>query len=213
MSEPTLHARPTPTRLLLAALQIVGFAGASHLLHHMIALFPSYETSDLASSPALFVGAGPRELAEALLLFALVPALLEELLFRGVLFAIFQHLRGPRFAIGASALLFGLAHLDPHHVVVAALLGVQLGLLRHFGGLVLAIAAHLLNNVLALGATFLVEAEGHGLPPFEAGAISLTLALLVTGGAWADLTHRMRSAPALDRESRTDLQTLRRRDE
>ena len=211
MSEPIDNPPPRrPMRFLAGALQVLGFAGTSHLLHQAVSLFPSYATSDLADlakAAPLFTSAGPQEVAEVVVLFALLPALLEELLFRGVLFAIFERLRGPTFAIGASALLFGIAHLDLHHGFVAALLGIQLGLLRHLHGLRLAIVAHFLNNTLALGATFLAEAEGHGLPAFESGPGSLILALLLSGSAWAALVHRQRSFLVSDRRSGTDLQT------
>jgi len=209
MSEPIDNPPRPPMRFLAGALQVLGFAGTSHLLHLAISLFPSYARSDLADlakAAPLFTSAGPQELAEVVVLYALLPALLEELLFRGVLFAILERLRGPVFAIGASALLFGIAHLDLHHGTVAALLGIQLGLLRHLHGLRLAILAHFLNNTLALGVTFLAESEAHGLPAFESGPGSLILALLLSGSAWAALVHRGRSRSAFDRRSRTDLQ-------
>ena len=158
----------------------------------------------------LFTGAGPPELAEALVLFAIVPALLEELIFRGVLFAFFERLRGPIFAICLCALLFGIVHLDPHHALVAALLGLQLGLLRHLHGLPVAIAAHLVNNTLALSASFLARVEGGPLPSLEAGSASIILALILSGSACASLMHSMRSfwpcSPPPSRESGTDLQ-------
>jgi membrane protease YdiL (CAAX protease family) len=213
MNEPT-HSRP-PTRAtpFQATLQIIGFAGASHVLHHAIALFPLYQTSGLAESAPLFTDGDPQALGKALLMFALVPALLEELLFRGVLFAVFERLRGPGFAIAASALLFGLAHFDAHHTIVATLLGLQLGLLRHLFGLPLAICAHLLNNVLALSATYLSQTNAHDLPPFEAGAASLSFALATAGSAWAVLVHRLRSSRSRALASGTGLQTPGERDE
>jgi len=209
MSQSIQNPPRPPMRFLLAALQVLGFAGTSHLLHRAVSLFPS----ELAETIPLFPSAGPQEVAEALVWFAFMPALLEELLFRGVLFAIFERLRGPLFAIGASALLFGIAHLDPTHGAVATLLGLQLGLLRHLHGLGLAIVAHFLNNSLVLGVTFLAEVQGHGLPPFESGPGSLTLALLLSGSAWAALVHRLRRTPPPSRGARTDLQTPGRGDE
>ncbi|MBJ22943.1 MAG: CPBP family intramembrane metalloprotease [bacterium] len=205
-------ARPHTTPLL-AALQLFGFAGSSHLLDQTVSLLPSYETSELARTSTLFHSAHPQEFALQLVRFALVPALVEEIIFRGVLFAIFLRLRGPGFAIILSALLFGVIHQDPHHIAIAALLGLQLGLLRHLHGLPLAIAAHLLNNMLALGTTFLDEAEGHGLPPFDAGAVSLTISFLISGCAWAALAHRLRSSSPIAERSRTDLQAAHQMDE
>ena len=74
--------RTTP---LQTAIQILGFAGTSHLLHFAIELFPFYETSRLADVPPLFRDGDPWALAGALLQFALIPAVLEELIFRGAL--------------------------------------------------------------------------------------------------------------------------------
>ena len=90
-----------------------------------------------------------------LALFALIAAgttpLVEELIFRGLLF---QWLRGRIGAIGgalASALLFGALHWPTGQAVWAGLVGFALALLFHrAGSLWASVAAHSGNNALAI---------------------------------------------------------------
>ena len=80
--------------------------------------------------------------------FSLVNALLEEWIFRGVLYEAVAAEWGATIAIGATALLFGLGHRQgyppgPVGVILAAGYGVALGLLRWgAGGLGVATACH-----------------------------------------------------------------------
>ncbi len=82
----------------------------------------------------------------------------EEVLFRGF---ILQGLRAdgsPSRAIVLTALLFGLFHFDPIHIVGAAVLGLYLGWLRVVtGSLFAALCAHALNN----GIWWVLVRRGH----------------------------------------------------
>jgi membrane protease YdiL (CAAX protease family) len=81
--------------------------------------------------------------------FSLVNAVLEELIFRGVLWEVIAAEWNPRVALVVTALLFGVFHLHGYPsglfgVILASLYGVGLGLLRlSTGGLGLAIACHI----------------------------------------------------------------------
>jgi membrane protease YdiL (CAAX protease family) len=90
-------------------------------------------------------------LAHALAAYALVPALCEEILFRGVLARALAH----RFTLGAAAALSALAFSAYHLSVAQALptltLGFLLGLLAiRADSVAPAIAAHAINNALAI---------------------------------------------------------------
>lgn len=100
---------------------------------------------------ALLPQDGSRTLAEAILAFAITPALCEEAFFRG---PILRGLRGRLGATGAivvTGALFGLFHIDVWRIVPTGLLGVLLSFLAwRTGSLVPAIIAHGVNNALVL---------------------------------------------------------------
>jgi membrane protease YdiL (CAAX protease family) len=110
-----------------------------------------------------------------LLLFALLPALCEELLFRGALLACLRPW-GKWRAVLASALAFALFHGSPVRFGPVAVLGAALALaVWETGNVWIAVAGHSAHNGLILMA--LSWGEG-GSPPAAA-----TLALLAAGGA------------------------------
>ena len=61
--------------------------------------------------------------------FALAPAICEELAFRGFILSGFERSRQKRVAIALSALAFGIMHMIPQQVFNASLLGLVLGLI------------------------------------------------------------------------------------
>ena len=81
--------------------------------------------------------------------FALLPGVSEELLFRGVL----QRSVGRGvWAIVISGVVFALFHVDPHHMVGVLPLGLFLAFVASRGGTWVAIFAHVVNNTLAITA-------------------------------------------------------------
>jgi membrane protease YdiL (CAAX protease family) len=105
--------------------------------------------------PNLTLGVVPalRDLAQHLPLlwlwptFALLPGLAEELLFRGVL----QHaIARPGLAIVLSGGAFALFHVDPVHVMGVLPLGLFLAWVAQRSSTSVTIAAHVLNNSVAL---------------------------------------------------------------
>lgn len=109
-------------------------------------LVPDAELGTLGDLARLAGAEGPLGLALITGLVLWGP-LSEEVLFRGFVFRGLQRDRGTLSAIGFSALLFGLFHLDPFHAVGAGVLGLYLGWLRVVcGSLVPVVLAHVLNN-------------------------------------------------------------------
>jgi sodium transport system permease protein len=83
--------------------------------------------------------------------FALAPAICEELAFRGFILSGFERSRQKRVAIALSALVFGIMHMIPQQVFNAALLGLVLGLIAVRGrSLLPCIAFHFIYNSLAV---------------------------------------------------------------
>ncbi|HXV37064.1 MAG TPA: CPBP family intramembrane glutamic endopeptidase [Myxococcota bacterium] len=120
-------------------------------------------------------------LARALLSFALVPSIAEELFCRGLLQRGLSARWGPIPAILLAALAFGALHVDPTHALFASALGVYLGAIAHLARSVrAAIGCHLVNNAAAiLGAAF-APAAGATFAP-EVGAAPAALPLAAAG--------------------------------
>ncbi|HET6982159.1 MAG TPA: ABC transporter permease subunit/CPBP intramembrane protease [Myxococcaceae bacterium] len=124
---------------------------------------------------------GQLGLGAALLLVALVPAVVEEVTFRGVVLAGLRRSGSRWIAIGGSALIFGLFHINPYHVVAATVVGLLLGWVAlESGSIVPSILIHLVNN----GAQVLLDrvpdvAQRLNSPVTAAVALAITAA-----GAW-----------------------------
>lgn len=81
--------------------------------------------------------------------FALMPGISEELLFRGLLQTAAER---TRFAIALSALSFSFFHLDPHHIAGVLPLGFFLAWVASRCGTLVTIFAHVINNTAAIAA-------------------------------------------------------------
>ena len=91
---------------------------------------------------------GSAGIGRAGICFSIVNAVLEELIFRGILWEVVSEEWNNAMALGVTALLFGVGHLDgyppgPLGVILAGLYGITLGGLRWWtGGLALTTACH-----------------------------------------------------------------------
>ena len=118
---------------------------------------------------------------------AVVPATCEEILFRGVVLPSFQRYLGATRAVLASALLFGLIHVDGTpsgfaftRIPFAILVGTALGALRvRTQSLLPSMAAHALLNTI----TFLTVVVTGVEEETETGEAALAAALLLGGSA------------------------------
>ena len=92
------------------------------------------------------------ELMVALLVIGVLPAIGEELIFRGLLQnKIASIAKNPHVAIWVAAIIFGAFHLQFYGVVPRILLGAVFGYLYYYSGsLLYAILAHFVNNGLAV---------------------------------------------------------------
>jgi len=116
------------------------------------------------------------------LLIAGLPGLAEELLYRGYVQSRLLRAWPARFSILLSALMFGLAHLDPLHALAVIPLGIWLGIIAwRADSLGPAILGHMINNGLALVMTRWIDrsSEPPQIPPLVGGMILLTFACLV----------------------------------
>ena len=92
------------------------------------------------------------DLVYTLLVIAVVPAIGEELLFRGyVQQKMWDWIKNPHFSILITGFLFSVIHLDPYGIIPRFVLGVLLGYLYYWSGnLWLPILAHFVNNAQAI---------------------------------------------------------------
>jgi membrane protease YdiL (CAAX protease family) len=170
--------RPAP-RLLAAA--VLGAVGLNHILSVATAwqerLLPMPEAARRFFED-LCAYRGPADFAGLLLVFALVPAVSEELLFRGFLQSgiVRAYESGPK-GVALGALVFAAFHLDPWRFPSLLVLGLFLGwLARAAGSLVPGMLAHALNNGLSLS---LAAARSRGLLPLQPSWLTLAIALLL----------------------------------
>jgi len=146
---------PAPRHVTAA---VFGTIGLNHLLTFYGAwqerVWPQPE-SLRAATESLLSSEGTLDFLALLLAIAIVPAFCEELLFRGfVQSGLVRQAARPWTGVVATAVVFGLFHLDPWRFLLVVPLGIFLGWLRETSGsLWPAILAHALNNSLTIGFT------------------------------------------------------------
>ena len=88
-----------------------------------------------------------RPLWQTLLLVAVLPAVTEELVFRGIILGGLLQRYRPPLAILVSSVLFGASHMIPQQMILTTFVGIVLGIIATRAGSVLAsIGAHALHN-------------------------------------------------------------------
>jgi membrane protease YdiL (CAAX protease family) len=119
------------------------------------------EASSRKALFAMFSDPGPGALVLNLLVFAAVPALCEELFFRGFLQQQLARLWHPQLAIWLTALIFSLVHFQFYGFVPRLLLGALLGyFLWRSGRLWPSLAAHFCFNATAVVSAYVAAARG-----------------------------------------------------
>ncbi len=114
-----------------------------------------------------------------LLLLAALPAVCEELAFRGFIFGGLLKKQGVLRAIIVSAFLFGFTHAILQQSISASLMGLVLGLIAwRTGGVLCTIAVHFIINSLSLSMAWAAKRMGGGVPS------SLTWAIQVGPEGW-----------------------------
>jgi membrane protease YdiL (CAAX protease family) len=125
---------------------------------------------------------GARSLWIDLAALALVPAIAEELLFRGVLYGVLAERMRAFGAVAVTALAFALYHASAYRFAPAALAGLLLGGVRVWSGsLLAAIACHAANNLTVIA----LARAGRAVPslswaPLAAALVAIALGFLLT---------------------------------
>jgi membrane protease YdiL (CAAX protease family) len=139
--------------------------------------------------------------AVGVLVIALVPAVAEELVFRGVIQKNLVRWFSPHVGVWLGAAIFSAIHMQFFGFVPRFVLGLVLGYLYLWSGNILvSMAAHFTQNALQLLILYLTQRGqfGWGFDPDSNDALPLTLVIpsvLLTGGLLYVL-HRSMTAPA-----------------
>jgi uncharacterized protein len=145
-------------------------ASASILLFNLL-VGPSRTVSPIA---AVITDASWRTITLLSIIVSVIPALVEESLFRGYLQRRFLERWSPAVAISVSSLLFALMHMDSlHHIIAVVPLGLVTGLLAYRTNSVLpGMLVHAVHNTAAVGFGALVTVL---TPQMGQGALGLLL--------------------------------------
>ncbi len=109
---------------------------------------------------------GPIDLFQTIVVVALIPAVGEELLFRGVVQPMLSEKRGVHFGVWLSAFIFSFIHFQFFGFFPRFILGVMLGYLAVWSGsLWYSIVAHFANNSLAVLGYFAYQHQWIALNP------------------------------------------------
>ena len=171
-----------PSRIPASSLACLAVAtlALSHALDAVLSLLDLRGQSALGVLGEALAGIRGRELFATLLALGLLPAFAEELLCRGLIQRSLLRRFGVAVAIGCSTLLFAILHGEPIHALLAAPLGLHLGVMAWWSGSTrTAVICHAVNNLAA------VSLGALALAPVGAPALHLTAGLVVCAGAWA----------------------------
>jgi membrane protease YdiL (CAAX protease family) len=105
----------------------------------------------------LLVGAGsPLEFLGVVAVVALIPAIAEELLFRGLIQSNLELQVGGFWAAMLTGVIFGMSHLNPFDVVPLVVLGAYLGFVVYRSGSIInSMSVHFFNNFIACAVVYL----------------------------------------------------------
>lgn len=182
-----LGLRPGRLGARAVAAAALGTVALSHALHRILAALALRDQGTLGRVDEVVETASraPAGLLLVLVAIAVVPPVVEEVLFRGVVLRALLPRVGAAAAVGLSAVAFGLFHMDPVHGAAALVLGLYLGTVAWRAGSARpAIVCHATNNLFGVAAAAL------GLGRSDDGALAwialplLALAALCLRPVW-----------------------------
>ncbi|HXX64109.1 MAG TPA: CPBP family intramembrane glutamic endopeptidase [Bacteroidota bacterium] len=119
----------------------------------------------------------PGEFVLVLIVVALVPAVIEELLFRGLVQRNLEMAAGPWRGVLVTAVIFGAFHFNPFEIVPLVALGAYFGFIVYRAdNITLAMSAHFFNNFVACAAVYL-KLDDNFVAVAPAGRPTIALAM------------------------------------
>lgn len=147
----------------VCALPIVTFLGTVNeqlpLVEEVLVWMKANQEKANLLYESLLVMNSPMDLMTNLFIMAMVPAVAEEILFRGGLQQMIQrHYKSAHLAIWGSALIFSLIHFQFLTFIPRVVMGAGLGYIFYWGGsLWMPIVAHAVNNAVAISAYYFLK--------------------------------------------------------
>jgi len=158
-------AAATPLIGLLSSVMVGLFLSESHSLKMMSEVFREHGQSGFVIPLALMIGA--------------VPALCEEILFRGYVQTRLTQSAGPAWGILIASILFAAFHMDFVHVIAVLPLGLFLGWISWCSGsLFPAMIGHFVNNVISVIAVVFAPEDQTDVLAVPAMMVSLSIIAL-----------------------------------
>jgi membrane protease YdiL (CAAX protease family) len=115
---------------------------------------------EFGSTPRTEVGSGGSGVPKALIIFAVVPGICEEVFYRGVILQGFRRGLGNWQAITVTSFLFAVMHMSPYRFFPQFAMGIMAGWLRvRTGSLVAPIVLHIGHNALLVIAGYVLGAQ------------------------------------------------------
>jgi sodium transport system permease protein len=112
-------------------------------------LFPVPEI--LNKFDMLSTSIGSLSLISSILVIAVLPAVFEEMVFRGVFISLFERKYGTAGLAVVTGIMFGIMHLNIYSLFETAALGVLFGFITLYSGSIFpAVAAHFVNNAVSV---------------------------------------------------------------
>ncbi len=140
---------PRPSALLAAVLLAVCLHPLANLMQR--AMTRLYPISDDVTRQLGGLLEGAESLAMLLFVVAVVPAIVEELAFRGFILSGFRHMGHKWRAIVLASIFFGMSHAVFQQSLVAFVVGIVIGYVTvQSGSIVPAMAMHMVHNSLAV---------------------------------------------------------------
>jgi uncharacterized protein len=94
---------------------------------------------------------GSLSLISSILVIAVLPAVFEEMVFRGVFISLFERKYGTAGLAVVTGIMFGIMHLNIYSLFETAALGVLFGFITLYSGSIFpAVAAHFVNNAVSV---------------------------------------------------------------
>jgi membrane protease YdiL (CAAX protease family) len=181
---------PKANVLSPAVFVCLGASAAGSLAYGLISMLMDTLFGVSMSAPVYAPPVGAPSIVLYLVRNTLVPAVLEELLFRGV---VMQSLRrfGDGFALVCSSVVFGLAHLNAAQGVSAFFIALAIGFfVLRTGSILAGVVIHFVNNALVVAAELLTRGlDPRSLALFARLQFAMYVFLGFVGFVWLIVSH------------------------
>lgn len=125
----------------------------------------------------------PKNYIISLISLALIPAVCEELIFRGVLVNTLKH-KGKMFAIILSSIMFSIFHFSPSQLIYPMCFGLILGIVYlRTNNILFPIILHFINNALSISIQYFGNSSGE---PFT-HSVSMLMYAIITFAIWISI--------------------------